>query len=244
MRLSWNLTATEILGSIEGNIGDGWMAFGIAMGTEFYMISDGKGTDAIIGAMRDDGACNAGCIRDYWIYAYTAPRLDVSQDVQLVSANRTGNHVILHFRRLLNTGDSEDRAINTTVQRINWAYSTNKDALDSNGTVLIRHENQGTLLLNLTAPSQCTLQTQTTAFTNHDGSYRASWLIDQTASTITVTAKAKTKGWVGFGFNTKPGMIGGDVVVGWIGPNNSTVVRDRTAVKEEMPVLDTSAKRC
>lgn len=54
-------------------------------------------------------------------------------------------------------------------------------------------------------------------------------------------------------------MTGGDVIVGtlhsfpsnqcdshsvlylgWIGPNNSTVVTDRTAVKEELPVLDTS----
>jgi hypothetical protein len=25
MRLQWNLTDTEILGSIEGSIGDGWM---------------------------------------------------------------------------------------------------------------------------------------------------------------------------------------------------------------------------
>ncbi len=66
-------------------------------------------------------------------------------------------------------------------------------------------------------------------------------------------------GWVGFGINTKPGMIGGDVIVGtsidftalkyashshppagWLGPNNTTAVHDRTAVKTEMPVLDTS----
>eukprot|EP00029_Vermamoeba_vermiformis_P009811 TRINITY_DN5025_c0_g1_i1.p1 TRINITY_DN5025_c0_g1~~TRINITY_DN5025_c0_g1_i1.p1 ORF type:complete len:918 (+),score=220.33 TRINITY_DN5025_c0_g1_i1:175-2928(+) len=242
MRLSWNLTGTEILGSIEGNIGDGWMAFGIALGSEFYMTSDGQGTDAIVGAMRDDGTCNNGCIRDYWIYDYVAPRLDTSQDVQLVGANRTGNHVTLHFRRLLSTPDTtEDRAINTTLQRINWAYNTNRDAMNSNGILMQRHVNQGTLLLNLTAPSQCTnIQTQNTAFSNHDGSYRASWVIDETAGTITITAKAKTKGWVAFGINTKPGMIGGDVIVGWIGPNNSTVVHDRTAVKEEMPVLDTS----
>jgi hypothetical protein len=38
------------------------------------------------------------------------------------------------------------------------------------------------------------LQTQINAFSNHDGSYRAEWLIDETAGTITVTAKAKTKG--------------------------------------------------
>jgi hypothetical protein len=241
MRLQWNLTDTEILGSIEGSIGDGWMAIGIALGSEFYMTSDGQGTDAIVGAMRDDGSCNTGCIRDYWIYAYAPPRLDTSQDVQFVGANRTGNHVTLHFKRLLTTADTtEDRAINTTFQRINWAYSTNKDALSSNGTLLMRHENQGTLLLNLTATSQCVLQTQTNAFSNHDGSYRAEWLIDETAGTITVTAKAKTKGWVGFGINTKPGMVGGDVIVGWIGPNNRTVVQDRTATRTEMPVLDTS----
>lgn len=34
-------------------------------------------------------------------------------------------------------------------------------------------------------------------------------------------------------------MAGTHILTGWLGPNNTTIVHDRTAIKTEMPVLDT-----
>ena len=49
--------------------------------------------------------------------------------------------------------------------------------------------------------------------------YELQWSFDVVQQTITFNVLVKTTGWVGFGLSPNGGMIGSDVVTGWV---NST----------------------
>ena len=46
--------------------------------------------------------------------------------------------------------------------------------------------------------------------------YQLYWTFDDVQKTITFNMVVKTTGWVGFGLSPDGGMVGSDVVIGWI----------------------------
>ena len=46
--------------------------------------------------------------------------------------------------------------------------------------------------------------------------YQLQWTFDVVQQTITFNVLAKTTGWVGFGLSPNGGMVGSDVVTGWV----------------------------
>ena len=61
--------------------------------------------------------------------------------------------------------------------------------------------------------------------------YELFWDFDTQAETISFAVRVKTMGWVGFGLSPNGGMIGSDVVIGWVTENSVYFhVRKLTAV--------------
>ncbi|KAL5491375.1 hypothetical protein EMCRGX_G016654 [Ephydatia muelleri] len=67
--------------------------------------------------------------------------------------------------------------------------------------------------------------------------YELQWSFDVVQQTITFNVLVNTTGWVGFGLSRDGGMIGSDVVTGWV---NSTGVylQDRFADAQVLPPID------
>lgn len=53
-------------------------------------------------------------------------------------------------------------------------------------------------------------------YDREDGRYELYWNFDREAETIEFAVRASTTGWVGFGLSPNGGMIGSDVVIGWV----------------------------
>ena len=52
--------------------------------------------------------------------------------------------------------------------------------------------------------------------------YQLYWTFDSTQKTITFNVVVRTTGWVGFGLSPNGGMVGSDVVIGWIASDGSS----------------------
>jgi hypothetical protein len=78
----------------------------------------------------------------------------------------------------------------------------------------------------------------TSSFQNSDGSWVGSWLVSTDTITVTFSGQTRT-GWVGFGINDLPQMVGADVIVGWIDGIGNATLTDRTALQQSQPVPDT-----
>ena len=52
--------------------------------------------------------------------------------------------------------------------------------------------------------------------------YQLYWTFDATQKTITFNVVVRTTGWVGFGLSPDGGMVGSDVVIGWIASDGSS----------------------
>ena len=46
--------------------------------------------------------------------------------------------------------------------------------------------------------------------------YHVKWDFDETREYIIFTVRVRTLGWVGFGLSNNGGMIGSDMVIGWV----------------------------
>ena len=49
-----------------------------------------------------------------------------------------------------------------------------------------------------------------------DGQYKLYWNYNLNAQTIYFAVRVQTTGWVGFGISPNGGMVGSDVVIGWV----------------------------
>lgn len=49
-----------------------------------------------------------------------------------------------------------------------------------------------------------------------EGKYNLYWRADHAREKLTVWVEVATKGWIGFGFSPMGGMIGADMVIGWV----------------------------
>ncbi len=54
------------------------------------------------------------------------------------------------------------------------------------------------------------------AILDRDGLYELHWNYDLSAQTISFAVRVQTTGWVGFGISPDGGMVGSDVVIGWV----------------------------
>jgi len=66
--------------------------------------------------------------------------------------------------------------------------------------------------------------------------YTVDWQVDK--DKITFHIEAKTKGWVGLGLNSKPGMTGADIVVAGVRGGTEQYIYDMHADGFEKPVSD------
>lgn len=250
-RFYWNISTASpyFFGALQAPAQNGWIALGIAANnvTQNFMISDGLGTDVIIGWISQNGSCASGCIADYWVDSYTGPVLDSQQNVFLLNAEKTSDgNVTIEFNRLLNTPDNQrDRTlVPNTLQRFNWGFNPAPDAVRTeNGSVIVKHPtpNRGSVVIDLSQRSSCEISNApVNTFTNAAGNYMAEWQVVDEFITITFQAQTAPTSWVGFGINGQDQMPGGDVVVGWIDPNtNQAVLIDRIAQQRARPPADT-----
>ncbi|XP_078677954.1 DBH-like monooxygenase protein 1 [Branchiostoma floridae x Branchiostoma belcheri] len=83
------------------------------------------GSDVIIGWVKDGQAY----LTDRYAEGYFLPRLDASQDVELLSGYENGTHTVLRFRRRLRPCDTaDDREITEDTVRIIWSFNDNDPA--------------------------------------------------------------------------------------------------------------------
>jgi len=76
------------------------------------------------------------------------------------------------------------------------------------------------------------------SFTDANNKYSARWFVQ--GSDIFITMSGSTDGWVGFGLNTVPSMVGGDMYVAFV-DNGENILLDQFATNHARPMDDTSA---
>jgi len=77
------------------------------------------------------------------------------------------------------------------------------------------------------------------SFIEPTGKYIARWFVQ--GSDIFITMTGTTNGWVGFGLNSVPTMVGGDMYVAFQEDNGNNVLLDQFATTHSRPSDDTSA---
>eukprot|EP00731_Ephydatia_muelleri_P031256 Em0022g770a len=70
--------------------------------------------------------------------------------------------------------------------------------------------------------------------------YQLQWTFDDVRKTITFNVVVHTTGWVGFGLSPDGGMVGSDVVIGWVSSDGRTHFHDRYAFAMATPPIDPS----
>eukprot|EP00731_Ephydatia_muelleri_P011381 Em0006g275a len=70
--------------------------------------------------------------------------------------------------------------------------------------------------------------------------YQLQWTFDDVRKTITFNVVVHTTGWVGFGLSPDGGMVGSDVVIGWVSSDGRTYFHDRYAFAMATPPIDPS----
>jgi hypothetical protein len=115
--LHWRVDTTYgyLYLAMEANT-TGWLGFGIGEPTSGSM----PGADMVIGWLADDG----GHVQDRFAVAKSEPLLDSCQNWEYLSATRLDSKTIIEARRLLVTGDPQDRPIVEGRTRVVWAHSS------------------------------------------------------------------------------------------------------------------------
>ncbi|KAK9956806.1 hypothetical protein ABG768_014516 [Culter alburnus] len=96
------------------------------------------------------------------------------------------------------------------------------------------------VLLLLSAQWSCAQEDPLLPFSEHldpENNVRLKWGFDEIRGTILFELTVNTSGWVGFGFSSKGGMTGADIIIGGVGPKGSYFT-DRHAGGNSMPTVD------
>lgn len=95
------------------------------------------------------------------------------------------------------------------------------------------------VLLPFAVGAQFTFSTTLSKDSSGQSVYELRWTFDAVRQTIAFNVQAKTVGWVGLGLSPDGGMVGSDVVTGWV---NSTgaFLQDRYADSLSLPSIDPS----
>ncbi|XP_019853641.1 PREDICTED: DBH-like monooxygenase protein 2 homolog [Amphimedon queenslandica] len=67
--------------------------------------------------------------------------------------------------------------------------------------------------------------------------YTLYWNYNPTDSNLTFAVRVETTGWVGFGISPNGGMVGSDMVIGWVQDGRS-YFNDRFATAQSTPAVD------
>lgn len=70
------------------------------------------------------------------------------------------------------------------------------------------------------------------------GKYILEWQVNQAKEIITFNVTVETRGYVGFGLSGNGKMTGADIVIGGVMPSGSWYFKDRHAVANQLPKLD------
>ncbi|XP_078511754.1 putative DBH-like monooxygenase protein 2 [Lissotriton helveticus] len=73
---------------------------------------------------------------------------------------------------------------------------------------------------------------------NPEGTVVVRWDINKATEEITIEMEARTLGWIGFGLSPSGGMIGADIAIGGVMPNQTTYFGDYHAIGHFKPILD------
>ena len=71
---------------------------------------------------------------------------------------------------------------------------------------------------------------------DRDGQYALHWNYNLSEQTISFAVRVQTTGWVGFGISPDGGMVGSDVVIGWV-ESDGTVQFNVTAINTSRAVF-------
>lgn len=136
MTVRWNITGDRIYFALESNFrNDGWMAVGLSEGDSDQMIAGGKGSDIIVGSA---DPCE---VHDYSTKQKSQPVKDSKQDVTLVGCSKTESKTVIEFWRKLDTGDADDRKIESGVKNVLiWAFNKGSGTFTAGGASFTRHE--------------------------------------------------------------------------------------------------------
>ena len=116
------------------------------------------------------------------------------------------------------------------------------------------------LAVVVSAGHELLLKYRFSASLDPEGQYKLYWSYNLTAQTVSFAVQVKTTGWVGFGISPSGGMVGSDVVIGWVESNgavqfhvryqsmhvadsvrlNFLCLQDRYAEQQALPSIDAS----
>lgn len=116
--VEWSVCAVDTLEMKMTGDGTGWIGVG------FSESSSMPNTDIVIGGVNSDGSTY---LVDTWASGRSSPSVDVSQDYTLVSANESASSTTIEFTRSLNTGDSDDYALDGVARYLLWAIGGSDD---------------------------------------------------------------------------------------------------------------------
>ena len=77
--------------------------------------------------------------------------------------------------------------------------------------------------------------------------YQLQWTFDDVRKTITFNVVVHTTGWVGFGLSPDGGMVGSDVVIGWVSSDGKTyfhVSTTRTSHDRRQMIINFTCQFC
>jgi hypothetical protein len=160
----------------------------------------------------------------------------------LLDAFNSNNYTVLKFYRNIKLQcdqNVQSLDINTGLNTLVFATGTNFNTVDNSINLSSVNTRQVNLLPTITSASQlsCVAPPATPQFTSTPtgyyanfvdlipGIYRLYWNVSST--NITAEIHCQTSGWVGFGLSPNGGMIGSNVVVGFIASNGAVNFTDR-----------------
>ncbi|XP_047468421.1 uncharacterized protein LOC125024667 [Penaeus chinensis] len=104
------------------------------------------GSDIVLGWVTDDGEV---MVQDRYATGYETPKMDESQDVQLLSGSQNDTHTVLRFSRPWSTCDERDFELSSDTVRIIWAIGDDDPADEES---ISRHGRRGTKSMYLKEP--------------------------------------------------------------------------------------------
>lgn len=236
-QLYWNHTNETI--TFEVHVRDvAWVLFGLK--SESY-------SDVIVAAVFEDGT---GHFSERVIgntnYTLTPKP---THNWRLLDAFKRNNSTVVKFSRsikldCLNNSATPHVGIDITTGRNRLVLATGSkfDRTDNSITIAHLYSKRVQLLSNVTSESQlgCLRYSSqdeeiqfeskpTEEYANQidlvPGVYRVYWNVTET--NLTAEVHVRTKSWIGFGFSPSGGMIGSNVVIGYIMPNGSVHFSER-----------------
>jgi len=226
-QIQWKVDGDSVLFNVQVKI-TGWVGIG-------FNPDDGKmrNADMVIVTGSDDKMR----VRDYFSEGMEEPILDSSQDVEVLHMGRNRDVTYFEFRRLIDTGDSDQDKVLTSSTTVIWAYGEGR-------SVSYHHGTRGSLVLDLVTPSTSTTPSESQGdspaivdWGENKYSFPAGnifWRseVDQ----ITIRVESESSGWFGIGFKPDDGkMKNADMI---IASGDKLQIKDYFSEGMEDPILD------